>query len=179
VALLTQRGTPILYQGDELLMQQVEVPFERVLDPVGRRFWPEQKGRDGSRTPIPWEPGRGHGFTRPDVEPWLPFGEHEGRTVADQRDDPGSALHLARDLLALRRGEADLREGAYERLEAPTGIWAYRRGDGIGVVLNLGDEPAAAPLAGTTLLATDRHGEGARFDGDLGPGRGVVLSLDG
>jgi alpha-glucosidase len=179
VALLTQRGTPILYQGDELVMEQVEVPFERVLDPVGRRFWPEQKGRDGSRTPIPWEPGPGHGFTRPDVEPWLPFGEHEGRTVADQRDDPGSALHLARDLLALRRREADLREGAYERLEAPAGIWAYRRGDAIGVVLNLGDEPAAAPLAGTTLLATDRHGEGVPFDGDLAPGRGLVLSLDG
>jgi alpha-glucosidase len=176
LALLTLRGTPILYQGDELLLEQVEVPRERLRDPVGVRFWPEQRGRDGSRTPMPWEPGEGYGFTAPGVEPWLPFGEHEGGTVAEQRDDPASALHLCRDLLALRRREPDLRAGAYERLAAPDGVWAYRRGERHVVALNLSTTPVRLDdLAGTVLLATDRAGEQAGFAGLLAPRRGVVV----
>jgi alpha-glucosidase len=178
VALLTLRGTPILYQGDELLLEQVEVPRERLRDPVGVRFWPEQPGRDGSRTPIPWAPGPGHGFTEPGVEPWLPFGEHEGGTWTEQREDPASALTLARDLLALRRREPDLRAGAYERLDAPDGVWAYRRGGGIVVALNLGAVPAELPLAGRIELSTTRSRDGARAERlSLGPGEGVVLSV--
>jgi alpha-glucosidase len=178
MALLTQRGTPILYQGDELLMQQVDVPFERVLDPVGRRFWPELKGRDGSRTPIPWEPGEGYGFTQPGIEPWLPFGEHDGVSVAEQHEDPRSPLHLTRDLLALRRREPDLREGAYERLAAPSGVWAYRRGDRHVVALNLGDEPAALPATGTIELSTGRDRDGATVDSEveLRRGEGIVVA---
>ena len=177
MALLTLRGTPLLYQGDDLLLQQVEVPRERLRDPVGVRFWPEQTGRDGSRTPMPWGPGDGHGFTRPGVEPWLPFGEHDGRTWAEQRADPGSALHLCRDLLALRRLEPDLRRGAYERLDAPAGAWAFRRGERHVIALNLTTEPVELELVGTVLLATDRAGEQATFDGVLAGRRGVVLRV--
>ena len=175
VALLTLRGTPILFQGDELLLEQVEVPRERLRDPVGVRGWPERKGRDGSRTPIPWEPGEGYGFTRAGVEPWLPFGWHDGQTWAEQRDDPGSALTLARDLLALRRREPDLREGAYEQLDAPAGVWAYRRGAGAVVALNLGSPAATVDLTGTVVVSTDRRGEGEPFGGELPAGQGVVL----
>jgi len=177
VALLTLRGTPILYQGDELLLQQVEVPRERLRDPVGVRGWPEQKGRDGSRTPMPWEPGEGYGFTQAGVEPWLPFGEHDGRTWAEQREEPGSALTLTHDLLALRRAEPDLREGAYEQLQAPDGVWAYRRGDGIAVAINVGAGPAAVDLGGTVLVSTSRRGEAEPFAGELPPRSGVVVRL--
>jgi len=173
VALLTLRGTPILYQGDELLLEQVEVPRERLRDPVGVSGWPAQQGRDGSRTPMPWEPGEGYGFTRPGVEAWLPFGEHDGRTWAEQRDDPGSALNLAHELLALRRRERDLREGAYQQLDAPDDVWAYRRGERIAVALNLGSDPVALTFGGDVLLAT-----GADFDGTLAGRSGVVLALD-
>jgi alpha-glucosidase len=179
MALLTLRGTPVLYQGDELLMEQVDVPFERLRDPVGRRFWPEQAGRDGSRTPIPWQPREGYGFTAPGVEPWLPFGEHDGRTAAEQRADPKSALHLTRDLLALRRSEPDLREGAYEPLDAPPGVWAYRRGERIVVALNLSDEPARVPLRGRILMSTARDRDGERIDGlALERAEGAVFEHD-
>ena len=175
LALLTLRGTPILYQGDELLMRQVDVSRERILDPVGLRLWPEERGRDGSRTPMPWERGRGHGFTTPGVEPWLPFGEHAGSTVAEQRADAGSALILCRDLLALRRREPDLRAGSYERLDSSDGVWAYRRGGGIVVALNLSNDAVGLDLGGTVLIATGRAGEQASFDGTLAPRRGVVV----
>jgi alpha-glucosidase len=174
LALLTLRGTPILYQGDELLMEQVDVPFDRLRDPVGRRFWPEEKGRDGSRTPIPWEAVDGYGFTAPGVEPWLPFGEHAGRTVAEQRDDPGSPLNLCRDMIAHRRREPDLHSGAYEQLDAPPGVWAYRRG-GVAVALNLTQEPVEVTLGGRVLLSTGRDRDGELFDRlALAPCEGVV-----
>jgi alpha-glucosidase len=178
LALLTLRGTPILYQGDELLMERVDVPFERVRDPVGRRFWPEVKGRDGSRTPMPWEPGEGAGFTAPGVEPWLPFGDHFGRTVAEQRDDPRSALHLCRDLIALRRREPDLRSGPYEPLATPPGVWAYRRGVATAVALNLGDEPVDLPFGGRVLVSTGRDRDGDAFDRlRLSSREGVVAAV--
>ena len=73
---------------------------------------------------MPWSAEPGAGFTEPGVEPWLPFGDTAARNVADQRDDPGSTLHLTRDLIALRRARADLRSGAYATLPAPAGVWA-------------------------------------------------------
>ena len=108
---------------------------------------------------MPWEPGEGHGFTSPGVEPWLPFGDHDGASVAEQRADPRSALNLCRELLALRGREPDLRSGAYEQLDAPEGVWAFRRGDGHVIALNLSTADVGLALVGTVLLATDRAGE--------------------
>jgi alpha-glucosidase len=161
VALLTLRGTPVLYYGDELLLERVDVPRAALLDPVGLSRWPADPGRDGNRTPMPWEPGDGHGFTRPGVRPWLPFGSHEGRTVADQCDDPGSALRLTRDLIALRRSRADLRAGAYASLPAPPGVWAWRRGERTAVALNLTRKPVELDLSGTVLVSTARDRDGS------------------
>ena len=83
--LLTLRGTPVLYYGDELLLPNVEVPEEALRDPVAVTVGPEH-GRDGERTPMPWEPGPAYGFTT--GEPWLPTGDRDGLTVAEQRADP-------------------------------------------------------------------------------------------
>jgi alpha-glucosidase len=179
VMLLTLRGTPVLYYGDELLMGDVDVPRERFLDPVGLKRWPAEKGRDHCRTPMPWEPVAGYGFTPAGVEPWLPFGDHRGETVAEQRDDPDSALSLTRDLIALRRERSDLHSGTYASLPAPDGVWAWRRGERTAVALNLSDAAAELDVAGRVLLSTVRANVGtAAAPLRLAAGEAVVLELD-
>jgi alpha-glucosidase len=174
---LTLRGTPVLYYGDELAMAEADIPEDRVLDPVGLRREPDRPGRDGARTPMPWSDEPGGGFTRPGVEPWLPFGDLSAANVAAQRSDPGSALHLTRDLIALRRSEADLRTGGYREVAVEDGLWAYRRGDGFLVALNLGDREASLPADGEIAVATRRERDGERLAGTLtlGPGEGAVV----
>jgi alpha-glucosidase len=127
-----------------------------------------------------WTAGDGAGFTEAGVTPWLPFGDPAGCNVADQREDPGSQLHLVRDLIALRRAHSDLRSGSYEPLPAPGGGWAFRRGDGLKVALNLGDgDVEIEDVSGTVAIATDRARDGEPVDGALclGPWQGVVVKL--
>jgi alpha-glucosidase len=146
VALLSLRGACILYQGDEIGLETPEVPPERVRD-VG--------GRDPCRTPMVWADVDGAGFTEPGVEPWLPIGARD-RNVAAQRDDPSSILTLTRDLIALRKHRL-LLTGAYEPVEAPRGVWAFRRGGGALVALNLGERPARVDdVDGAIVIGTDR-----------------------
>jgi alpha-glucosidase len=167
--LLALRGTPVLYQGDEIGMPDVEVPRDRVRDPVGvRGFGPERPGRDPARTPMQWEPGEGAGFTAPGVEPWLPLGDAAARNVADQREDPGSTLRLVRDLIALRRAERDLVRGAYARVPGPEATWVFRRGDGVLVALRLAEGDAAVDgVEGEIAVGTDRSRDGERVTGTL------------
>jgi alpha-glucosidase len=176
VLLLTLRGTPVLYYGDELAMPETDIPPDRILDPAANRD-PDGRGRDGARTPMPWRDEPGAGFTAPGVEPWLPFGQVAGLDVAAQRDDPASPLRLTRDLIALRGSEAELRTGAYEQLDAPQGIWAYRRGGAFVVAVNLGDEEGAIAVEGTVAIATrrERDGEPVRGTLSLAPGEGAVV----
>jgi alpha-glucosidase len=177
--LLTLRGTPVVYYGDELALPETVIPDDRVLDPVGKRRGRRGPGRDGARTPMPWSDEPGAGFTRPGVEPWLPFGAVTGIDVASQRDDTGSPLRLTRDLIALRRAEADLRAGEYQELVAEDGVWAYRRGAGFLVALNLGDGERSVAGRGTIAVATRRERDGEAVDGELalGPGEGAVVRL--
>jgi alpha-glucosidase len=140
VMLLTLRGTPFLYYGDEIGLTDGDVTDLR--DKAG--------GRDGCRTPMPWvgQPGS-------PVVPWLPL--HAPTTVEEQRADPGSILHLVRELIALRRGF--VRE-PYERLESPPGTWVYRRGDHV-VSLGFDADPPDGP--GEVVLST-RHAVIRRVD---------------
>ena len=112
--LLTLRGTPFLYYGDELGLPEVETDWRTALDPVARRTGDPSRNRDGCRTPMPWTDAPGGGFTADGVAPWLPFGDL-AINVEAQRADPGSTLHLVRDLIALRRAHADLRAGRLRR----------------------------------------------------------------
>ena len=174
--LLTLRGTPVLYYGDEIGMAQVDVPGDRIRDPVGLRDDRDEPGRDGARTPMPWTDAPGAGFTAAGVEPWLPFGDL-AVNVAAQRADAGSVLHLVRDLIALRRADDALHAGAYTPLDAPDGAWAYRRGDRAAVALNLSDAGVVVPgLTGRVEIATDRARDGEALGGSvaLGPWEGVV-----
>ncbi len=179
VMLLCLRGTPVLYQGDELALPDAEVPPDRLRDPVGVRYWPHYAGRDPMRTPMPWHAGPGAGFTDPGVEPWLPVGHPDGVTVADERDDPDSTLHLVHDLIALRRRRDDLRTGAYRSLEVAAPVWAWRRGERTTVVCNMSDDGARLDgLTGTVLLGTDGTRRGARETGSLTLGGWEALVLD-
>lgn len=136
-------GTLFLYQGDELGLVNGIVPAEQAQDPLAARGGNHVHNRDTSRTPMPWRPGPGLGFTTAE-RAWLPFG---GRTPADtvevQREDAGSILHAHRRLLHVRRELPDLRGPAPVFLDVPGGVTAYRRGDTV-VAANLG--PAAAEL---------------------------------
>ena len=114
----------MLYQGDDIGLAQVDVPPDRIRD---------IDDRDGCRTPLPWT--REGGWS----EPWLPLGDTV-RNVEDQRGDPDSILNFVRETIAMRRSNSDLHSGAYELLEAPNGVWAYRRGADTVVALNLSDE---------------------------------------
>jgi alpha-glucosidase len=168
--LLTLRGTPVLYYGDELGLPQVDVGGDDVRDIAGR---------DGARTPMHWSGEAGGGFTEPGVKPWLPFGDFAARNVADQREDPGSALTLVRDLIAFRRESADLRTGSYSTVASPEGTWAWRRGEGTTVALNMSDTAADVEVGmGTIRIATERDREGERIEGrlELAPWTGAVVS---
>ena len=175
--LMTLRGTPVLYYGDEVAMPETDVAEDRLVDPVARLDRPQQRGRDGARTPMPWSAEPGAGFTGAGVEPWLPFGDLSAN-VADQHADAGSMLHLCRDLIALRRSSPELRTGAYAEVETSAGLWAYRRGAEWTVALNFSDEPARLRgVEGQVAVATVRERDGQRVSGDLalGPWEGAVL----
>jgi alpha-glucosidase len=179
MALLTLRGTPVLYYGDEIGMREAEVPYEQLRDPQSKRLWPERT-RDGARTPMQWSPDPGAGFTGPGVTPWIPFGDHHARNVATQRSDPSSLLSLCRDLVSLRRSRAGLRGGAYASIPAPPGVWAWRRGEGFAVALNLGAAEAHLEgLDGAVLVGTGRERDGEPVGGRLSlrPSEGVVVEL--
>ena len=158
--LLTLRGTPLLYYGDELGMQQAEVTGDAVRDPANRR--------DGARTPMQWTGAAGAGFTGEGVEPWLPFGDAAKRNVEAQRGDPDSHLRLVRDLVALRRDRVELRAGSYESLPSPSGSWAWRRGGATVIGVNLSDaEVAVDGVDGRIAIATDRSRDGEAVVGAL------------
>jgi alpha-glucosidase len=164
VLLLTLRGTPTIYQGDELGMTDVPIPPGRVQDPWERRVPGLGLGRDPVRTPLPWsdgpDDGPGRGFTSGD--PWLPLGP-DTASVAAQADDPTSMLTLYRRLLALRRAEPALALGSYRTVAVDDGVLVHeRRLDDrrVVVALNLTGEDRAAEVAGTTLLSTRADGPG-------------------
>jgi alpha-glucosidase len=183
VLLLTLRGTPTLYYGDELGMQDVPVAPEHVQDPWERNVPGQGLGRDPVRTPMQWDAGPHAGFTPAGARPWLPLATDADRVnVAAQRRDPGSLLRLSRDLLALRRAEPALAVGAYRTVSAsPGGALVYERSAGTTrflVALNLSGAPARAALegaGGTAVLATDRQREGERVAGGTGLAAGEAV----
>jgi alpha-glucosidase len=184
--LLTLRGTPTMYSGDELGMRDVPVPADRVRDPFERNVPGLGLGRDPVRTPMQWGPGPAAGFTT--GEPWLPLAADAAEVnVEAQRADPRSLLALYRRLLALRRAEPALSVGAFSPLRASGDLLAWVRKEGdrrFLVVLNLGHEPAAftplvLDLAGHVALSTalDREGEPVRRSVELRGDEGVVVRL--
>ncbi len=181
--LLGLRGTPFLYYGEEIGLRNVPVPVDRLQDPLAWTLHPNV-ARDPERTPLPWEPGPGHGFTTGD--PWLPFGDDAGvRNVAAQRADRASLLWLYKDLLALRRAEPALHRGDHASLAAPESVFAWERRCEAGravVALNFGEAAVEVPLADAAVRGGLHTRPGARLPERadrlaLGPDEGAVLLL--
>jgi alpha-glucosidase len=121
------RGSIILYQGEELGLTQVDVPFDLLQDPEAIANWPQTLSRDGVRTPMPWTgTGSGHGFTT--GRPWLPFGaDHAALSVDAQVADQRSLLHHTRAVLALRNAHPALRWGSLDIVEASEAMLVFDR----------------------------------------------------
>ncbi len=150
--LLALPGSPYLYQGEELGLEESDVPADRREDPIFLRTDGAELGRDGCRTPIPWTTdGAGHGFTT--GEPWLPFGDDAtARAVDRQSGDPGSTLNAYRRLLAARREL--LASGPGDEVsfaDSSDDVLVLRRGP-LTAVLSAAGEPVEVPVEATELL---------------------------
>jgi alpha-glucosidase len=176
--LLTLRGTPFLYQGDEIGLTDGPIEQSDLRDAVGIRFWPYYKGRDPERTPMPWAPVPGGGFTQPGVSTWLPMADPAPCNVADQEADADSVLAFTRRAIARRTGSDDLAVGSYRSLPSPEGAWVFARGDHITVALNMSDAAQDVDgLNGVVTLSTDRPLEGTTVSGltNLAAWSGLVI----
>jgi alpha-glucosidase len=175
--LLGLRGSPVLYAGEELGLEDAVIPPERVVDPGGR---------DGCRAPIPWTPAPDHGWGVDDA--WLPWPpDPRARNAETLLADERSIAHLYRRLLAARKASPALQLGGAVPIEAPGDVIAWRRtADPAGqagpddriVAINMGPAPAAVPIAGTVLVASDGTGEDQAFAGTLAPDHAVLLAPD-
>ena len=185
--LLTLRGTPTCYYGDEIGMRDVKLPPERVQDPQG--VYDPDYNRDPVRTPMQWDTSPNAGFCPKEVEPWLPVaGEHEVVNVEVQQDDPLSMLVLFRNLIELRRKVPSLVVGSYRPLKTVGGsIHAYLRehkGQQALVVLNFSSERTVLDLSeagelGKVLCSTYLDRVGKHLDLrtlDLRASEGIVVS---
>jgi alpha-glucosidase len=120
------RGSVCLYQGEELGLPEADVPYEALQDPYGKTFWPTFKGRDGCRTPMPWNDTARAGFS--DGTPWLPIpAEHTARNIARQEADPRSVLNATRAFLRWRRTQPALGQGSIRFLDTAEPILAFVR----------------------------------------------------
>ncbi|MGB9204739.1 MAG: alpha-glucosidase [Terriglobales bacterium] len=156
---LTLRGTPILYYGEEIGMEN-NTPARRedVKDPIGRTGWPAEKGRDGERTPMQWNTAPNAGFSTKD--PWLPVPpSYQTHNVATESKDPDSILHLYKKVLALRHTNQALLEGSYIALnEDDPNVMSYLRsykGKAVLVALNM----SASPQKATFNLSSQGFGQ--------------------
>ncbi len=165
------RGSICLYQGEELGLEEAELTFEDLRDPVGIRFWPTVKGRDGCRTPMVWEAGADNaGFSA--AKPWLPVpASHRARAVDVQNGEENSVLAGYRAMLAVRKAHPALVKGSIRFLDTDGEVLAFIRqseGETLLCVFNFADEPADWPLPS----------DFGRVEA-IAPGGGAVLQHEG
>jgi len=183
--LLTLRGTPTLYYGDEIGMHQVAIAPEDVRDPFEKNVPGIGVGRDGCRTPMQWDATGFAGFST--ARPWLPLPAHYVRdNVASLEADPRSILNLYKRLIGLRQSCPPLVKGDYHPIAAQGDLLIYRRqaeGKAVIVALNLGADPVAVTTSAirfgsSILLSTFLDREGEKIEGvlDLRGNEGVVVA---
>lgn len=180
VLVMTVRGTVGIYQGEELGLPEADIRFEELVDPRGKRFWPGDKGRDGCRTPMPWQAHKTHGgFTS--GTPWLPIKHaHLELAVDVQNADPESTLNFFRKLIAWRKSHPALLTGNIEFFDTGEPVLAFRRSAGnkdMICVFNLSPIARDVELEGIEL-ALEPVSHNAVLDGarlELGPNGTAVL----
>lgn len=171
MALVTSlRGSVCIYQGEELGLTEAEVPFESLQDPYGVAFWPTFKGRDGCRTPMPWDDSAHAGFSQ--VAPWLPLSQrHRERSVAMQEGRADSVLNATRRLLQWRRTQPALCWGDMQMLDTGEPVLAFVRrmdGDAMLVAFNLAGDAQTLQLTRHLRVVETVTGHGlqsGRIDG--------------
>jgi glycosidase len=177
--LLTLRGTPTLYQGDEIGIGRVDIPTDRVRDPRELREPGLGLGRDPARTTMAWDGSANGGFTT--AEPWLPLhNDWPTRNVAAQAADPDSMLNLHRRLLSLRRAHPALATGDYAGVEAEGDLLAYRRiggGEEWLALLNFGSDPQPVPALAAAFapVLSTLPGDPPTAPTHLRPDEGLLL----
>jgi len=181
--LCSLRGSVCWYQGDELALQDADIPFEQLQDPRGIAFWPEDKGRDGCRTPMPWnheQPVSGFSGGKP-ATPWLPVPvQHTVQAVSLVEERPTAALHFVKAFLAWRRTQSALVRGDIEFLQGSDAVLALVRRPAVGetgqswlCVFNFSDRevrvalPDAPSSTVHVLPQLPSHQSGARLDSDF------------
>jgi alpha-glucosidase len=186
VILLTVRGVPTIYMGQEIGMSNTPLRFKDALDPIASSVFrrvpqfvadrmSERLNRDEMRTPMQWDTSANAGFSPAGVQPWLPVNPDYVRVnVAGEAAQPESILNLYRRLLHVRREHASLRTGSLVMLEAlPPDVLGYRRND-ILVLANLGEQPAVVRHTGEVLVETGQVAVGSGRT-TLFPDSAVVL----
>lgn len=161
--LLCLRGSISLYQGEELGLPEADIPYERLQDPYGIQFWPEYKGRDGCRTPMPWEASSPHaGFST--VEPWLPVsGQHSKLAVDVQLTHEQSVLKHYQRFISWRKQFPALQKGEITFIDAVEPLIAFLRnwnGMTILVVINLGRDAVDFTLPDAMRIQQVLQGHG-------------------
>ncbi len=175
------RGSVCVFQGEELGLGEADLPFESLRDPYGIAIWPIFKGRDGCRTPIPWDASERAGFST--GVPWLPVPkQHRELAVSAQERDASSALQGFRKLMAWRKSVPLLLSGDIEFLAAKDSVMVFRRFDasrGLLAAFNLSGSPASVELPGISVeRLISGHGlpEGSFANATLRlPGHGVAF----
>ncbi len=169
--LLTLRGTPFVYYGDELGMRDVDIPADQYQDPQGINLG---ISRDPERTPMQWDDSPHAGFST--VATWLPVAPDFARfNVESEKADDRSMLSLYKRLIDLRRGDDALALGDYAPLDSPDGVFAYQRGGKYLIALNFSDQPKPTPFSGEIVLSTALDRDGVVEALDLRPNEGVIL----
>ena len=152
------RGSVCIYQGEELGLPEADVPFDQLRDPYGIAFWPNYKGRDGCRTPMPWENGEigGEYAGFSSARPWLPVpAKHHPLAVAEQERDPDSVLNGFRAFLRWRKTQPALCDGDIHFIDMPEPVLAFTRtlaGETLFVALNLGAQDVTIPVPSSLRL---------------------------
>jgi alpha-glucosidase len=191
--LLSLRGAPFFYYGEEIGMKTTPPErLEDVRDPVGKVYWPTDKGRDGERTPMQWTGGRNAGFSTA-AKTWLPVPPAAAtRNVAAMAADPNSVLSFYKKVIGLRRRSPALLEGDYAAVGDDPNVFAYRRHSprqtlvvalnmsGGRQTLRLGEGAGGAPAGRYRVVLSSLGAREQSLDGDLlnlAPFEGVVLEV--